>query len=77
MRRRMWRAEDGRKGKRGFRRAASGRGKGRFGIWRHGGWFEAVNRNCVLFGTNLNEEGMRGSTEDLIRARIGRSEGRV
>jgi hypothetical protein len=69
--------EDGREGKRGFRRAASGRGKGRFSIWRHRGWFEEVNRNCVLFGTNLNEEGMRGSTEDPVRTRIGRSEGRV
>jgi hypothetical protein len=30
-----------------------------------------------LFWTNLNEEGRRGSTEELERVGIGRSEGRV
>jgi hypothetical protein len=73
----MRRAEDRREGWRDFRRASSGRGKGRLGIRRHGGWFEAMNRYCVLLGTNLDEEGMRGSTKNFVRAGIGRSEGRM
>jgi hypothetical protein len=40
----MRRSEDRREGKRDFRRASSGRGKGRLCIWRHGGWLEAMNR---------------------------------
>jgi hypothetical protein len=59
MRGRLWRAEDGRKGRGCFRMAASGRGKGRFCIWWHGGWFEAVNGYCILFWTYLKEDGMR------------------
>jgi hypothetical protein len=39
----MRRTEDGREGRRDFRRAASSRGKGRLGIRRHGGWFEAMD----------------------------------
>jgi hypothetical protein len=73
----MRRAEDRREGRRDFRRASSGRGKGRLCIWRHGGWLEAMNRYCVLLGTNLDEEGMRGSTKNFLRAGIGRSEGRM
>jgi hypothetical protein len=55
----VWRAEDGRKGRGCFRRAVSGRRKGRFCIWWHGGWFEAVNGDSILFWTYLKEEGMR------------------
>jgi hypothetical protein len=36
-----------------------------------------MNRYCILLGTNLDEEGMRGSTKDFVRAGIGRSEGRM
>jgi hypothetical protein len=73
----MRRSEDRRESRRGFGRAASGRRKCRLGIWRHGGWFEAMDRNCVLFWANLDEEGMRGSSKYFVRAGIGRSEGRV
>jgi hypothetical protein len=47
------------------------------GIRRHGGWFEAMDWNCVLFGTNLDEERMRRATKNFVRARVGRSEGRM
>jgi hypothetical protein len=77
MRGSLWRAEDGRKGRECFRRAASGRRKGRFCIWWHGGWLEAMNGDCILFWTYLKEEGMRGAAEDFIRTRVGRGEGRV
>jgi hypothetical protein len=36
-----------------------------------------MNGNCVLLWTNLKKEGMRGSAEDFIRTRVGRSEGRM
>jgi hypothetical protein len=39
----MRRTEDGRAGRRVFWRAASRRRKGRLGIRRHGGWFEAMD----------------------------------
>jgi hypothetical protein len=61
----MRRSKDSREGRRDFRRASSGRGKGRLCIWRHGGWLETVNR------------GMRGSTKNFVWAGIGRSEGRM
>jgi hypothetical protein len=36
-----------------------------------------MNGYCILFGPNLYEEGMRGSTKDFVRVGIGRSEGRM
>jgi hypothetical protein len=44
------------------------------GIWGHGGWFEAMNGDRILFGANLEEEGMGRTAEDFVRTRVGRSE---
>jgi hypothetical protein len=48
--------------------------EGQVGIWRHGGWFEAMNGDRILFGANLEEEGMGRTAEDFVRTRVGRSE---
>lgn len=41
------------------------------GVGRHGGRFEAVDRNGVLFGANLEKEGVRGTAEYLVRTGVG------
>jgi hypothetical protein len=58
-----------------MRRSAPFGRKGGNSIWWHVGWFEAVNRNGVLFGAYLNKEGMRRSAEDLVRAGVGWGKG--
>ena len=71
---RLRRAENGGARGRIFGRATSCGRKGRLGIWGHGGWFEAMNGDRILFGANLEEEGMGRTAEDFVRTRVGRSE---
>jgi hypothetical protein len=67
--------EGGFRNVRGMRRSSSFGRKSRKGTSRNEGRFEVVDRNGILSGTNLKEEGMRGSGEDLIGARVGRRKG--